>query len=74
MAIEDTVLQKFRDLPPDKQREVLAYLESLIEPKREVSPNGTKSVLDSAGTLIGSVDGGPGDLSTNPDHLEGYGR
>lgn len=31
------------------------------------------SVLDVAGDLVGSVDG-PGDLSTNPDHMAGYGR
>lgn len=31
------------------------------------------SVLDLAGDLVGSVDG-PGDLATNPAHMDGYGN
>jgi predicted transcriptional regulator len=31
------------------------------------------SIADLAGDLIGSLEG-PGDLSTNPRHMDGYGR
>lgn len=31
------------------------------------------SLLDRAGDLAGSVEG-PGDLSTNPEHMAGFGR
>lgn len=32
------------------------------------------SVLDLAGDLVGRIGGGPGDLATNPAHLEDFGR
>lgn len=32
------------------------------------------SALDLAGDLVGSVDGLPADLSTNPKYLEGFGE
>ena len=32
------------------------------------------SFVELAGDLIGSVDGGPGDLASNKKHLGGYGR
>ena len=32
------------------------------------------SVLEAAGDLIGSLEGGPEDLSSNPKYLEGYGQ
>jgi len=33
-----------------------------------------QSALDLAGGLIGSVRGGPADLSTNPKYMAGYGK
>lgn len=33
-----------------------------------------KSVLDLAGDLVGKWDDVPADLSTNPRHMEGYGK
>lgn len=35
--------------------------------------HGGGSLLDMAGDLVGALEG-PGDLSTSPEHLEGYGR
>jgi hypothetical protein len=32
------------------------------------------SALDVAGDIVGSVKGGPKDLSTNPKHMEGFGE
>lgn len=35
---------------------------------------GTPSALDLARRSVGKLRGGPRDLSTNPDHLDGFGR
>lgn len=35
---------------------------------------GLPSALDQAGELVGCFAGGPADLSSNPAHLEGFGR
>ena len=32
------------------------------------------SALDLAGDIVGSVKGGPKDLSTNPKHMKGFGE
>ncbi|MFT4103790.1 MAG: CopG family transcriptional regulator [Burkholderiaceae bacterium] len=32
------------------------------------------SALDQAGELVGCFEGGPPDLSSNPRHLDGFGR
>jgi hypothetical protein len=32
------------------------------------------ALMELAGDLIGSIKGGPGDLSSNKKHMEGYGR
>ena len=32
------------------------------------------SALDQAGDLVGCFSGGPSDLSSNPDHLDSFGR
>lgn len=47
----------------------------LIEKEVEEEPVKAKpgSFLDVAGDLVGSVEG-PGDLTTNPKYMEGYGR
>ena len=72
MSVEEIVVQKLRALPPERQREVLDFVE-FLESKSQKSV-GTISVLDLAGKLIGSVEGGPGDLATDPEHLHGYGK
>lgn len=38
------------------------------------TPDEGASFADAARALIGSLDSGPGDLATNPKHLEGFGR
>ncbi len=39
--------------------------------RREGKP---RSFIDAAGDLIGSIGGGPRDLSTNRKHMRGYGE
>jgi predicted DNA-binding protein len=38
------------------------------------APHEGTSFADVAREFIGCLDGGPGDLSTNPKHMKGYGR
>lgn len=49
---------------------VRSALEQFLNGERRAAP---VSFLEAAGDLIGCVEG-PGDLSTNPKHLEGYGQ
>lgn len=74
MSVEEVVMQKLRELPPERQREVLDFVE-FLEGRAQKFASGV-SALELAGNLIGSVEGGsgPGDLATNPEHLNGYGR
>jgi Arc/MetJ-type ribon-helix-helix transcriptional regulator len=45
-------------------------IEQVLDRRRTARP---VSALDLAGDLAGCLEG-PGDLSTNPKHMEGYGR
>ena len=48
---------------------------SLLEIARRLRPFPEgKSVYDLTSDLCGSVKGGPGDLATNPKHLQDYGK
>jgi len=79
MNIEQVVVERLKTLPVEMQREVLDFVEFLqtkftkitllpIEEKKPIS------VLEAAGDLIGCLEGGPVDLSTNPQYLEGFGE
>jgi predicted transcriptional regulator len=48
-----------------------AIAEYLATPARVSS---VRSAADAAAHLIGSLDGTPADLSTNPKHLKGFGK
>lgn len=78
MSIEQTVLEKLKTLPIDKQQEVLDFVEFLQsktsqgELKNQESEP-VVSVLTLAEKYIGCVEG-PGDLSTNKKYMEGYGQ
>lgn len=50
------------------QRALEAYL------RQRVSGPPFVSALDQAGDLVGCFEGGPADLSSNPEHLRGFGR
>jgi hypothetical protein len=77
MSIEQAVLEKLRTLPTNKQQEVLDFVEFLqTKAKSEKlipSKESEISFLDAAREFIGCVEG-PGDLSTNPKYMEGYGK
>ena len=77
MGLEQAVLEKLRTLPTDRQQQVLDFVEFL-----QIKVGGQKanppempevSFLEAAHEFIGCVEG-PGDLSTNPAYMEGYGQ
>ena len=79
VSIEQKVLEGLRSLPAAKQSEVLDFVEFLrtrllnqkLEDQNQQKPT---SALDAAGDLVGCLDGGPPDLSTNKQYLEGFGE
>ncbi len=78
MNIEQTVLEKLKTLPPEKQQEVLDFVEFLQNKTHHKDSNTQDdkpvvSVLTLAQKYIGCVEG-PGDLSTNKKYMEGYGE
>jgi hypothetical protein len=77
MSIEQAVLERLRTLPTQKQQEVLNFVEFLqtkVKIDQEIPPEKPQvSFLEAARDWIGCVEG-PGDLSTNPKYMEGYGQ
>ena len=74
--LEETILHKIKDLSHKRQQQVLDFIEFLLQqdspPEKFQHPDGRPmSALEAAGDLVGSVDGGPGDLSTNKKYLQG---
>lgn len=72
VTIEESVIQKLRGLPPERQREVLDFVE-FLETKAPQASSPKMSALELAGSLLGSVEGGPGNLATDREHLKDYG-
>ena len=77
MNIEQTVVEKLKTLPPEKQQEVLDFVE-FLQSKTQLGESESQddepsvSVLTLAQKYIGCVEG-PGDLSTNQKYMDGYG-
>ena len=83
-------LQDFDALPPEKQAEVIDFIQFLRSRKPLVSSQvsqdssplqqsgstgGRKgSFLERAKDLIGVVDDAPSDLATNPKYMQGFGE
>lgn len=72
MTTEERVIAALKTLPLDKQQEALNFIE-FLQTKIQQSSRQEISVLEAAGNLIGAVEG-PGDLSTNPKYVEGFGQ
>jgi Protein of unknown function (DUF2281) len=75
LSIVQTATEKMRSLPPEKQQEVLDFIEFLQSKLAQQNINQEHqepiSFLTAAQQLAGCVDGGPGDLATNKQYLEG---
>lgn len=83
-------LQDFDALPPEKQAEVIDFIQFLRTRRPQTSgqvsqgstplqQSGTAggrkgSFLERAKDLIGVVDDAPSDLATNPKHMQGFGE
>lgn len=81
MTLLDQIHLHTERLPPDMLREVLDFVEFLETRHDRVSSrldqeDTSSSCLDLAQThdLVGCLQNAPADLSTNPDHLQGYGQ
>jgi hypothetical protein len=76
--IDQRVMEGLRSLPPDKQQEVLDFVEFLrFKVKKQESPvrnwQPGVSALVAAEEFVGCVEG-PEDLSTNKKYMEGFGE
>jgi hypothetical protein len=78
IQLEQQILEGVRTLPDTKQQEVLDFIECLknTAPGEESMPHQPEpiSALTAAGDLVGCLEGGPPDLSTNKQYLEGFGQ
>lgn len=41
---------------------------------RDAEPHAFRSALELAGSLVGCIDGTPGDLATNPRYMDDFGK
>jgi hypothetical protein len=73
-AFDDILNRARKELTPDEQQKLINELADITS-----SPNGGKvgrtlyDALKDRG-LIGFMSDGPDDLSTNPKHMEGFGK
>jgi hypothetical protein len=73
--IQQQVIETLQTLSPAEQQEVLDFAE-FLKSKRQRLPSANmepaQSFLETAQAYIGAGSGS-GDLSTNPEYMEGYG-
>src|SRR3990172_10040570 len=73
MTLEEKVLIVLRTLSLDRQREMLDFAE-FLKNRDETSHNEPSvSFLDAAKNIIGCLEGGQSDLSSNKNYMEGFG-
>ncbi|RCJ31284.1 hypothetical protein A6769_31475 [Nostoc punctiforme NIES-2108] len=74
IRLEQIIAQKVLTLSKEQQQQVLDFIEFLqlksltVEFKHD--DGRPMSALEAAGDLVGCVDSGPGDLSTNKEYLK----
>lgn len=75
LNLEQVLLDKWRSLSLEQQKQVLNFIEFLhFNAKHlqvEHSESKPISALEAAGDLVGSLDGLPADLSYNKKYLQG---
>jgi hypothetical protein len=69
----DEVFSHRSEIPDDAQLELRVF-ENTEDSQEEEGDFGGKSLLDVFSHLIGTVEGLPPDLSTNPKYMEGFGE
>ena len=78
MSIEQIIVEKLRNLPPEKQQEALDFVESLLGKmaQQELSHQQQEqrvSALKLAEKWAGCLEAAS-DLSTNKQYMDGYGK
>jgi hypothetical protein len=72
--LEAQVLEHLRTLPSIQQQEVLNFILALSQRPTVATPDSSsQSFTAAAHQYVGCLDGGPSDLSTNPEHMVGFG-
>jgi Protein of unknown function (DUF2281) len=75
--LSEQILQTVEALPAEDQRQVLDFVEFLWAKRQQTrtvaDETATQSFFEVAQAAIGAGEG-PGDLSTNPDYMQGYGQ
>ncbi|WP_103668194.1 DUF2281 domain-containing protein [Pseudanabaena sp. BC1403] len=75
--LAEQIFQTVEVLPTEDQQQVLSFVEFLWTKRREARAaalkNAPQSFFDVAQALIGAGEGS-GDISTNPDYMQGYGQ
>jgi hypothetical protein len=75
--LSEKILQTVEALPTQDQRQVLDFVEFLWAKRQQArtteSETAHRSFFEVAQASIGAGEG-PGDLSTNPDYMQGYGQ
>jgi hypothetical protein len=75
--LSEQILQTVEALPTQDQRQVLDFVEFLWAKRQQArtteSETAHRSFFEVAQASIGAGEG-PGDLSTNPDYMQGYGQ
>lgn len=73
--LEAQLLEHLRNLPIDRQQEVLNFVLFLSQSRQnsQTSNPRSQSFTIAAQQYSGCLAGGPSDLSTSPKHFEGFG-
>jgi hypothetical protein len=75
--LSEQILQTVEALPAQDQQQILDFVEFIWAKRQKASttePETTpRSFFEVAQASIGAGEG-PGDLSTNPDYMQGYGQ
>lgn len=75
--LSEQILQTVVVLPEEDQRQILDFVEFLKAKRQKTVPTeidaAPRSFLETAQEAIGMGEG-PGDLSTNPVYMQGYGQ
>jgi hypothetical protein len=74
LQLEEQVLEHLRTLPSPQQQEVLNFILALSHRQTTTTPERSpQSFTAAAQKYIGCLEGGPTDLSTNPQYMTDFG-
>lgn len=76
--LEEAIATKIRELPRDKQQQILDFTDFLLIKLQQPEPkihnyHPGMSAYDVAKEFAGCLEDGTEDLSTNPKYMEGFG-